>query len=163
MVTPDPALGITASFDADAFNRAILFAMQMGKPNDVTRQAVFVKKSEGRTYWLGDVQQDTATIRLDRDGRPFNADIRIEQTPDQDIAVDCAIEVVEANADEVPVGNFRPTKAVVTLLDAQYAQVMGCRELRYNADTYVYGYEPEADGLFDAGIHTMIFYALDES
>ena len=63
----------------------------------------------------------------------------------------------------MPVGNFRQTKAVVTLLDTEYAKVTGCREMNYNGDRYLYGYEPEVNGLFGIDVHTMIFYALDES
>lgn len=166
MAVPDSSLGIAASFDATQFNAAIRFAMQMGTPNDPDRQPKFVKKAAGRRYFLGLVEQFPApngTLRLDRDGRPFNPEVRIEQVQDEFVTVDCAVEVVKADADELPVGNFRATKAICTLLDEDYAKVVGCRELRYNADTYIFGYEPEANGLFDAGVHTMIFYALDES
>lgn len=166
MVKPDASLGIAASFDAQQFRDAIRFAMQMGTPNDPDRAPLFIRKSSGRRFWLGDVEQfppPNGTLRLDRDGKPLNPDVRVEQTADEKIRVDCAIEVVRADANELPIGNFRPTKVVCTLLDTEYAQVSGSRELIYNGDQYVYGYEPEANGLFDAGVHTMVFYALDES
>jgi hypothetical protein len=52
--------------------------------------------------------------------------------------------VTRADADELPVGNFRPTKVVVTLLDDDYQAVKNARRLRYNGDEYLFGYEPEA-------------------
>ena len=65
--------------------------------------------------------------------------------------VDCAVEFERADAEELPVGNFRPTKATVTLLDEEYDQVKGARELVYNGDRYVYGYEPVGWGCSTSG------------
>jgi hypothetical protein len=161
MVDPNPALGISADFDGDQFRNAIRFAMQMGTPPEVGKRASFVFKSAGRTYWKDGVEQ--ISPRLDRDGKPLDPTIQVINTAPVVKTVDCAVEIVRADADELPVGNFRPTKAVVTLLDEQYDQVKGCRELLFNGDRYLYGYEPEGLGLFDVGINTMIFYATDET
>ena len=92
------------------------------------------------------------------------ADIEVRR-PDPEIVEDanCAIEIERANADEIPVGKFLNTKAVVTLLDVDYAKIQGCKELRYNGDRYASPTEIEAPGLFDVGIHTIIYYAIDES
>jgi len=166
MVQPDPALGIAVDFPTETVRNAFLFAMQLGKPNEVTRQVKFVKRSPGRRYFLDDVEQfqlPLGTLRLDRDGRPLNPQIRIEQTPDAEIPVDVAIELTEATADEIPVGNFRPVKATVTLMSQEYEQIKGCRELAYNNDRYGFGYELDANGLFDLTVHTLIFFALNES
>lgn len=166
MVQPDPALGITADFPTETVRNAFLFAMQMGKPNDVARQVKFIKRSPGRRYFLGSVEQfqpPAGTLRLDRDGRPLNPEIRVEQTPDSEIAVDVAIELTEATADELPVGNFRPVKATVTLMTQEYDLIKGSRELKYNNDRYGFGYELDANGLFDLTVHTLIFFAINES
>lgn len=166
MVNPDPSLGLSADFPTATVRNALLFAMQMGKPTDVTRQVQFIKKSPGRQYFLGDVEQFQAplgTLRLDRDGRPLNPEVRVVATPDQQIALDVAIELTEASAAEIPVGNFRPVKATVTLMEQEYQQIVGCRELAYNADRYGFGYELDATGLFDLTFHTLIFFALNES
>lgn len=172
MALPDPALGFSVDFPTETFENAIKFAMQMGAPTGEVDGAPlaprFIKKGAGRTYWRDDEQlmpiSEGGTLRLDRDGRPFDPNVRIGAgTDDEVLAVDCAIEIDKADADEIPVGNFRPTKAIVTLLDADYLKIVGVRELAYNGDRYTYGYEPEALGLFDAGVHTMIFYAQDET
>lgn len=168
MVDPNPDLGIDAGFDPAEFRRSIHFAMQMGTPPDPDKRPKFLKKSTSRTYWQNGVQLGS-TPRLDRDGKPLDPTIEVRRgatteykMPD-DSAVDCAIEVARADSDELPVGNFRPTKIVVTLLDDEYEVVRECRELIYNGDRYQFGYEPEAYGLFSVGVHTMIFYAIDES
>lgn len=162
MVQPDPTLGIDVDFDNDGFRRAIRFAMQMGTNPDSDKSPKFVKRSAARTYWKNGIELSTIP-RLDRDGNPLDPDIEVRRAVDENLEVDCAIEVVRAEADELPVGNFRPTKVVVTLLDDQYELVKDCRELLYNGDRYVYGYEPESNGLFDVGVYTIIFYAKDES
>lgn len=76
----------------------------------------------------------------------------------------CAIEVdTSAAVGEMPVGKFPATRLVVTLLEAEWAQVVGCDGVRYNGDYYVYDHEPENYGLFDSNTHTMIFVSEDES
>lgn len=162
MVQPDPSLGIAVDFDSDGFRQAIKFAMQMGTNPAPDRRPKFVKRNATVTYWKNNAPY-VGTPRMDRDGVPLDPDIEVRRAADVNIEVDCAIEVVRADAEELPVGNFRPTKVVATLLDAEYQQVKDCRELLYNGDRYVFGYEPESNGLFDVGVYTMIFYAKDES
>lgn len=169
MVTPDPSLGISGSFDADLFRNAAKFAMQMGVNPDPTKSAIFLKKASGRTYWKNDVQL-VSPPRLDRDGKPLDPDIEVRQTPDVRIVVgkgdgevDVALEVDRADAEELPVGTFRPTKVVVTALDVDYEIIKDCYEMIYNGDRYKFGYEPESTGLFEVGVYTLVYYALDEA
>lgn len=162
MVDPNPALGFSADFDGDQFRRAIRFAMEMGISPDEDKKPLFVFRSASRTYWKAGVQLAT-TPRLDRDGKPLDPTIKVVESPRQTKQVDCAVELDQADAEELPVGNFRPTKAIVTLLDTEYEQVKDARELVYNGDRYVYGYEPVGLGLFDVGVNQIIYYAIDES
>ncbi len=161
MVKPSDSLGIPVNFDNESFRQAIRFAMQMGTNPDPDKRPIFIRKNQGRTYKKDGVV--IPTPRLDRDGKPFDPEIEVVKAPDERVSVDCAIEVERADAEELPVGNFRPTKVVVTLLDDQYEVVNDCRELIYNGDRYLFGYEPESNGLFEVGVYTMIFYAVDES
>lgn len=162
MATPDSSLGINVDFPEEQFRNAIKFAMQMGKNPDESRQVIFIRKGTGRTYWKNGVEIEGAP-RMDRDGNPLDPTIETREEEDTEIRRDCAVEVERADAEELPVGNFRPTKVVITLLDDDYTAVKDCREVQYNGDRYLYGYEPESDGLFEVGVYTMIFYALDES
>jgi len=162
MAEPNPSLGYSVAFDGDGFRNAIRFAMQMGLNPDPDRRPIFIMKSTGRTYWKNNVQLMTAP-RVDRDGRPFDPDVEVRKEEDQQISVDCAIEIERAEAEELPVGTFRPTRLVATLLDQQYVLVKDCRELIYNGDRYLYAYEPESNGLFDVGVYTMVFYVKEET
>lgn len=163
MATPNQGLGITADFDSQGFRDAIRFAMQMGTPPDPDKRPKFRRKNTARTYWKDGVQL-TSTPRTGREGEPLDAEIEVRMgTPVVLSNVDCAVEIELADADELPVGNFRQTKAVVTFLDDEYKLIQGCKEMLYNGDEYRYGYEPEANGLFDVGVHTIIWYCLDES
>ncbi len=156
----DTAFG--AAFNADVFRQAIKSTMQMGAPPEVERRATFVMQAGTRSYVKDGVTLATPP-RLSRDGRPFDPEIAIVDVAPQTMQVDCAVEITRADAEEGPVGTFRGTKAVVTLLDVDYAQVKDCRELRFNGDRYLRGYEPEGLGLFDVGVNTMIFYAVKET
>lgn len=162
MAEPDVSLGYNVSFDGPGFRNAIRFAMQMGLNPDAGRRPIFIQKAVGRTYWKNNVQLVTPP-RVDRDGRPFDPDVEVRKADDQQILVDCAVEIERAEAEELPVGTFRPTRLVATLLDEQYLLVKDCRELVYNGDRYIYAYEPESNGLFDVGVYTMIFYVKEET
>lgn len=167
-----PNIGIDGtSFDEAGFRSAIKGAMQMGTHPDPDRRPKFMRKGGGKTYWKDGVQLATPP-RMGRTGEPLDPEVEVRvapptfiTTPDVGTATscDCAVEVELADADELPVGNFRRTKAVVTFLDVDYAKITGCKEMIYNGDRYLYGYEPEAPGLFGVGVHTIIWYALDES
>lgn len=162
---PSSDLGIAANFPAEKFRNGIKFAMQMGAPNQEGRAVAFVRKHSGVQYFLNDVEVFPGVdgIRIDRDGKPLNPEVRMVEAEDELITVDCAVDIVPADASELPVGTFRPVKAEVTVLDVDYTKIQDCRELAYNGDRYVFGYEPTDSGLFDVDVHTLIFYALDES
>lgn len=163
MANPSASLGIPYNFDGEGFRNAIRFAMQMGTPVDPDRRPIFIKPPiVATTYWKNDVELVDAP-RLDGDGIPLDPNVEVREGADVQVSVDCAIEVERADAEEGPVGMFVPTKLVVTLLDDQYAEVDGAREMLYNGDRYLFGYEPENNGLFDVGVHTMVFYPQDES
>ena len=150
------------AFDAAGFRSAIRFAMTMGAPPDPARQAKFVFPSAGKTYWKNDVEITTPP-RVDREGKPLDPEIEIVEVPPVEVSVTCAVEITRADADELPVGRFRATKAIVTILDQEFAQINGCKELVFNLDRYVFGYSQYGLGMFDVGVHTLVFYALDES
>jgi hypothetical protein len=155
-------------FDPNVFREAISFAMTMGAPPDPDARAVFVFSQGTRTYWKNGVQL-TTTPRLDQDGRPLDPTIQVraepavtkKQGPGAD-EVDCAIEFDIVNTEELPVGNLRPGRLTVTVLDTDYAKVEGCREVLISGDRYTFQYEPPSMGLFDVGVRQMIFYAVDE-
>lgn len=166
---PSSALGISANFPSGTVRNALLFAMQMGAPNEVSetdkRQVRFLRRNGAVEYFAEGSTTPLAlnAFRRDRDGKPLDPTIRMVTAEDEEILVDVAIELTEATAEEVPVGNFRPVKATITIMAEEYAQIVGCREVIYNNDRYGYAYELDANGLFDMTFHTLIFFAIDES
>ena len=160
--------GFQVDFPADQFRNAITFAMQMGLPTlpdgsqDPDKRPIFVPKSTGKKYYMGGTE--IPKPRVDRDGRPLDPTITVVDDQAEPIRdVNCAVEITEVGANEVPVGNFRPTKATVTVLDIEYPKVANCREMIYNGDRFLYDYEPENNGLFSVGVHTLIFFALGDT
>lgn len=168
MAIPDDALGFAVDFPSGDFINAIRFAEQMGRNPDDAKRIKFMARATGQpTYFKDDVELDS-TPRLDGDGNPLDPDVEVRLPAETEILdgsepVDCAIEVEPRDALETPVGNFRPTKVVITLLGAQYQLVKDCRKILYNGDEYMFGYEPESVGLFDVSVYTMIFYAKDDA
>ena len=156
-------------FDAAQFREAIKFAMTMGAPPAPGDRAIFVFGSTGQTYWKNGIQL-LITPMLDQDGRPLDPTVEVRKTqavtkkqgPAAD-EIDCAIEFEPVDREELPVGNLRPGKMTVTVLDADYTKIQGCKEVQMTGDRYLFQYEVPALGLFDVGIRQLVFYALDES
>jgi hypothetical protein len=164
MGTPDPALGIAVDFPELDFRNGINFAMQMGRPNDPELAPTFGFLPTGEvSYRRGTTLLDPDTVRKDRDGRPLDPTIRVFQAPAVRLTVDCAIEINPVDAEELPVGNFRPSRANVTVLDTEWRKIHGCRDMKYNGDTYLFAFEPEVNGMFGVDVHTLVFYALKDS
>lgn len=162
MVQPDPALGIAVNFPQELFENGILFAMQMGKPNDPDKQVVFLFPGTGVTYWKNGVSIPPPP--LDLDGHPYDPDVEVRKGGETEVRVDCAVEVGEVAPDrEDPVGTFQRTQLTITLLAAQYAEAAGAQAVLYNGDRYVYSFEPTNYGLFGANVHQMIFVSKDDS
>jgi len=163
MVQPDPALGFNVAFPQETFENAIRFAMQMGTPNEEAKRPTFIFPGGGVTYWRDGVML-TQPPRVDLDGHPYDPEIEVRRQPEVQLQVDCAFEVKEVTPrPEDPVGTFQHTQLVVTLLEAEYQQVQGCKAVTYNNDRYTYGFESEAYGLFGSDVHTIIFVSEDDS
>lgn len=163
MVQPDPALGFVVDFPTDLFNNAIKFAMQMGTPIEEAKRVTFLFSGNGSTYWKDGVELTTPPA-VDLDGHPYDPEIEMRRSEDVRVQVDCAVEIEDVIPDrEEPVGTFQQTKLTITLLEAEYQQVKGCKAVEYNGDRYVYGFDPVNYGLFDANVHQMIFMSEDDS
>jgi len=161
MADPSSSLGIDFDFPTEEVSNGLRFAMQMAAPNDTSLQATFVFPATGATYSKGG--SPVVDPLLDGAGKPLDPDVLVTQTVPDPVQVDCVVEIVKADAGELPVGRYAPTKAVVTVLGDQYDEIVGCKELQFNGDRYAFGYEPDGVGLFDLDVHTMVFFAMDES
>lgn len=146
--------GTNPNFDAAGFRAGIRLAMQMGAPVKESDRVTFVFK-ETKTY----------NVRTDPEGNPLDPFAQPVSTtvPRANTQVDCALEFSDATADELPVGNFRPTKVVVTVFDTDYEVVKDAKELLIGGDRYLIGYERPPLGLFEVGMHQIVAFAIDES
>ena len=84
-----PTTGIPVNIPIDQVRAGLLTAMQIGKPADPELQVRFIKKGTGKRYYLGAVEPGNelfpppeGTLRLDRDGRPLNPNVRMVDDED---------------------------------------------------------------------------------
>lgn len=146
--------GSDPRFDLAQFNTAIRFAMQMGKPTNAEDQPEF-RFPKTISYPPG--------TAVDEDGIAFDPTIARTTTQPPPVKVDCAFEFSDATPDELPVGTFRPTKVIITLLEEEYQQVADAEEVVIGGDRYYLSHEHPPLGLFDASIRQLTAYAIDEA
>jgi hypothetical protein len=148
---PLPSHRIPYQFDAKRFRNAIQFVFEMGEPPDVAQQIMF---------HFTDVL--TFAGNADGDLVPFNpaeTPTRVTKAP---LNVPCDVEFVGAGDQETAFGAVIPAKLKVLLLDVDYAKVKDASFVVMNGDRYLRDYEQPSFGLFDVGLHTMVFKAENE-
>lgn len=171
--------GTSQNFNRGRFEDAIRFAMRMGAPTRPEDRATFHFKPK-RIYPAG--------TKLDQTGKPLNSSIRAEYVrPAPLVLEEVAIEHERANPQELPVGVKIPTRVVLTILDAEYQLIKEraanivvddsdpqnpvleptgeefAFEVELGGDRYRIGYRMTPLALFDAGVHQVVCYAMDES
>jgi hypothetical protein len=107
--------GSNGSFDANAFRTAIREAMLMGQPNDPADQTTFV--------WL---EKDVFAAEgpgPETDPYDWTATPTSETPAHQTVQVNCAVEFQVGSVDGEPMGAFDASRATLTLLDEDWAQV----------------------------------------
>jgi hypothetical protein len=140
--------GTRDDFDADGFRAGIRFAMGMGAPVDTASQAVF----HFAPAPAGPQPADGA-------GLPFNPSSAQSTTNAPAVRVACSVEFARQEGDHERVGYVVPGRLRVLLLDEDYAQVEGCSYMVLGGDRYDYRYEEPPAGLFQVGIHALVFVA----
>lgn len=146
--------GTDSRFDASAFRDAVHFAMNMGLPQTESERATF--------HFRGVKTWPPGTV-LDQDGTPINPNISPTTVTPDPVQIPCAVEFSQAKPDELPAGQFIPTKATVTILDEDYPQVKDAIEVELNGDRYAIRYTPPSMGLFEVTVYQFICFAKDES
>lgn len=124
--------------------------MQMGAPNNIADRATF-RWVAAKTYATPDPA-----------GKPYNW-----HTPPAaiaaiaDLQLTCSVETPGAAREEgTPLGEFDASKAIVTLLDTEYDQLIahGGRkpdQVLVGGTTYIVDYEGDPQGLFDVDMHQL--------
>jgi hypothetical protein len=148
---PDPTLGIPYQFNADAFRTAIRFVFEMAEPPEQERAVTF--------HFA-----DTVAFNGPADGEqvPFDPAETIVRTTPAPVRRPCDVEFVKASDEPTAFGIVIPAKVKVTLLDVDYEDVKEATFIIVNGDRYLRHYEPPAYGLFDVGLHEMVFIAENE-
>lgn len=150
MRTTDPR---AASFDASAFREAIVFAMNMGMPEDECERATFKWKKE-ITYSVADPSS-----------RPY----RWDETPERIVAKeDCQIPVaIERSpglaSSETAIASIQSPRIIVTVLDEHYASVESADTIEVDGAEYTINFVAPPVSLFEVTVYTIYAQAIDES
>lgn len=162
--------GTIPGLDPTVFRDGILQAMLIGEPPNEEDKPKFVVPASGAVAYSRDgVTLDPASVRLDPQGRPLDPTIKALRPEPQLVYVPCAVEFTPANREELPVGNFRPTKLTVTVLDedttgtALFDQVKDASDVIAGGDTYMIAYRPPPYGMGPVTIYTMVAFARQET
>ena len=146
--------GSDPRFNPVQFRDAITFAMNMGLPTD---------DSESATFHFRKTKQFPTGTRLDQDGNPLDPNVLPVVERPEPVKVPCAVEFSPAGLDERPVGAFKPTKAVITILDVHWPQVQDAIEVELGGDRYVISYTEPPIGLFEVTVYRMVCFARQET
>jgi hypothetical protein len=133
-----------AGFDAAAFRDGIRFAMGMGAPNSPAEPVTF-RWSGSKTYAVHDPTAD-----------PYDwTEATATDTEHADVQPPATIEVgAPAGSESTVVGTFDDTKAVLTILDDDYALVSGADQVVFGGKTY------RIDSVVPLGLFDVTVYQL---
>jgi hypothetical protein len=149
-----PTTGVPAGFSAPAFRDAIKFAMRMGSPNQSSEKVTFQWKTRN-DY----AKEDILSQPYDWTSTPTSTDSR------PDVKVDCAVEfgrIAGGVTERTVMGDFDTNRAVITVLDVDYALIEGADYAVIGGNTYIVEYvQPLA--LFTVDVYQLHAVALDES
>lgn len=143
--------GTQRGFDAEKFRTAIRFVFEMAAPPDEDRQLTF--------HFTEEV---SFTGPADGDSIPFDPGEAVTRTVRPPIQRPCDVEFIRATDEITAFGVVVPSKIKVTLLDDDFEDVKDASFVVVNGDKYLRHYQPPAYGLFDVGLHEMIFVAENE-
>lgn len=148
--------GTSASFDAAAFRARIRAVMEMAAPGG-GRDGRLVRAAFG---WD---PTPVGGVSAGPDGVPFDPAAAEAVVVREEVVVPCAVEYRDAADADTGLGFFSPSQVVVTLLDADHAQVAGCHWVRIDADRYDYRSTDPPVALFDVVVHQMRFTTAQET
>ena len=151
--TTDPR---ASGFDAATFRDSIQFAMNMGLPETTSERVTFrwtpekdwrIEDPGGNPYDYSSTNAPTNTVAP------------------ADVQVDAAVEFVTRTtlSGGTAIGEFNTPRAVITLLDVDYAQIEGADKVLLGGNTYYVDFVAPPMGLFDVTIYQIHCSAGDES
>lgn len=143
-----------AGFDAAAFRLAIRSTMTMAAPNATADRATF-RWSPIKTF----SPQDPAH-------NPYSfTEAPVTNVTHIDVKVPVAVEFSAPRlaAHETPLGEFDTARAIITILDDDYALVAGADLVLLGQNTYEIEFVAPPIGLFDVTVYQIYAVARDES
>lgn len=143
-----------SGFNAAAFKDAVKFAMKMGAPDSEALRATFIWRSVS-TY-----------AAADSGGQPWSlSDTPLTTTETDPVLVDVAVEFVARTtlAGGTPIGNFDTPRAIITILDDDYALITGADQVLLGGNTYNIDLVAPPLGLFGVTIYQLHCSAIDEA
>lgn len=143
--------GSSSTFNAAAFRTAIRAAMTMGTPPRGVDQLKF--------YWN---PVTTVVGHKDGEGVPFDPHATVSRSPSRVVSKPCAVEFIDAQGQPTAFGAIVPSRIRVTLLDADYLAIADHDYIVIAGDRYLKHHEIPAVGLFDVGVHQIIYQAENE-
>lgn len=144
--------GFGEDFDSTVFRREIKNVMKMAAPTAVEERVTFL---------FDDVK--TYSTPTDPSGRPYtlNASAASVESTDS-VQVDCAVEIVDRVPSGTPIGEFNNPRAIITVLDEDYALIEGSSKCLIGGNTYTVNYINPI-GLFDVTVYQIHTQARDEA
>jgi hypothetical protein len=139
-------------FDADAFRDGVHIAMVMGTPS-ATPPTFHFKKTT--SYPVG--------TRLDNEGQPFDLTVQPTITEPTPVQVPVALEFKGREGNDSPVGVFRDSDVILTILDRDYVRVEDAVEVELGGDRYILTYREPPLAVFNVTIHRIHGRAKDET
>ena len=141
-------------FDPAGFRDAVRFAMNMGLPNTVSERATF-RRSSRKDYAI----EDPA-------GRPYDfTDSPTRTVTQRDVQVPVAVEFAArpSGSFRTTLGEFDSSRAIVTVLDEDYALIEGSDQVLLGGNVYEVQFIAPPIGLFDVTVYQLHCQAVDEA
>lgn len=144
--------GSNPSFNAANFRTQIKATMRMGLPTNVADQATFVWEAV-KTY-----------ANDDPNANPYNlAQAPTTSSQHANVRVDVAVEMLGNDLTDTSVGQINNQHARITVLDEDYAQIVGATKVLLGQNTYEINFVSPPIGLFEVTVYQMDCTAIDEN
>jgi hypothetical protein len=132
------------AFNAGRFEAGILKAMEAGTPAASGDQATFFFPAVG------------TSVPRSADNVPWDPAIAADRVAAAPVKVPCAAQYGAASDQATPFGDMSSTHLALTLLESDYAQVIGCLFVVYAGERFSFR-SMEIHPLYSSGVRTMHF------
>lgn len=140
--------GKQPGFNGKNFRSKIRFVYDMAAPPIAEERATFCFPA-----------QLVYNTPVDGQDVPFDPAATVTRTVPPPVQVPCGVEFQDAYGNVINFGLAIPAKAVITLLDEDYAKVKDCSYVVLRGEKYNYSHSEFPSGLFDVGLYTLHFNA----